>query len=122
MSLITQARADVLAITTNLNEFGLSLIFENTASPVDTATVTGIFSKHHIDVNRQGVAFNSRMAHVSVSELEFDAANYDVRNANGEVDLKDHKVTMEGKQYIVNQWFPSDTTKLITIILGDYAD
>lgn len=121
MSLLDRARNDIAKISSNTAGFGVAMSFISPASPAETCTVNGLFSRHHIDVNRQGVAFNSRMAHVSVSESIFDDADYTIRNANGEVDLKGHKVTVEGVQYVVNQWFPSDTGKLITIILGKYG-
>jgi hypothetical protein len=121
MSLLETARNDIANISSNSAGFGVLMSFISPSSPAETCTVKGLFSRHHIDVNRQGVAFNSRMAHVSVSEIVFDDANYTIRNANGEVDLKGHKITVEGVQYVVNQWFPSDTGKLITIILGKYG-
>lgn len=121
MSLLELARRDIANISSNASGFGVSMSFISPDSPPETCTVNGLFSRHHIDVSRQGVAFNNRMAHVSVSEDVFDEANYTIRNANGEVDLKGHKVTVENIQYIVNQWFPSDTGKLITIILGKYG-
>jgi hypothetical protein len=121
MSLLERARNDIANISSNTGGFGVEMSFISPASPAETCTITGLFSRHHIDVNRQGVAFNSRMAHVSVSESIFDEADYTIRNANGEVDLKGHRVTVEWVQYVVSQWFPSDTGKLITIILGKYG-
>lgn len=121
MSLLELARRDIANISSNVSGFGVSMSFISPASPPETCTVNGLFSRHHIDVNRQGVAFNNRMAHVSVSEDVFDEANYTIRNANGEVDFKGHKVTVEAVQYVVNQWFPSDTGRLITLILGKYG-
>lgn len=121
MSLLERARSDIANISSNTAGFGVEMSFISPSSPAETCTVNGLFSRHHIDVNRQGVAFNSRMAHVSVSESIFDDANYTVRNANNEVDFKGHKVTVQGVQYVVNQWFPSDTGKLITLILGKYG-
>jgi hypothetical protein len=121
MSLLDRARQDVAKISSSLTGFGVSISFTSSSSPAETCTVNGLYSRHHIDVNRQGVAFNSRMAHVSVAESIFDDANYTIRNADGEVDLKNHTVQVEGVKYIVNQWFPSDTTGFITIILGKYG-
>lgn len=120
MSLLDIAREDIEDITTDIDDFGIVMHFVNEDGSKE-ADIKGIFARHHIDVNRNGVAFNSRQAHVSVSELEFDNADYPIRNSDGEVTLSKHKVTVEGITYIINQWFPSDTTKLITLILGKYA-
>lgn len=120
MGLFEQIRIDAAVFAGNANDFGVPIVFENTDSPSVSAEVTGIFSRHHISVNRHGVAFNNRTAHVTVSKTAFADVDYTILNAAGEIDFKDHRVTVDGITYIVNEWFPGDTTKLITIILGDF--
>jgi hypothetical protein len=123
MSLIAQAKADIEQITGNTDEFGVSISFTSPAS--DTATVVGLATKHHLTISPEGTPMNGKNAHISVSESKLVDAGYPVRNANGEVDLKRHRVTWKDstgnvRNYVINQWFPDETVGLIVCILGDY--
>jgi len=123
MGLIEQAQSDIKDITSNLDEFGVSMTF--TAPTNETATVNGLHSKHHMSVDTDGNMINSKNAHISVSEALLTAKNYPVRK-NGEVDFKDHKVSVKDstgiiKNYVIREWFPDETIGLITCILGNHG-
>src|SRR4051812_20905536 len=91
MGLLDQIRIDVAQITGNTAEWGIDITF--TAPDASTCSVVGTATKHHLGFDRQsGAPMNTKTASVSVSELAFIAANYTVRNDNGEVNLKGHKV------------------------------
>lgn len=126
MSLIDQAKEDWKTITSNTDEFGIAITLE--ATPYETADVIGLHTKHHLSLDTEGNPVNSRNAHISVSEALIIAANpdYPIRNAKGEVYLKNHKVTVKdstgvAKTYVINEWFPDETIGVIVIILGDYG-
>lgn len=123
MGLIDQAKQDIQNITSNQDEFGKEMTL--TAPDGSTATVTGIHTKHHLAVDTDGRPVNSKNAHISVSEYFLDLQDYPVRNDSGEVDLKNHRVTVkdstgEDKTYLIQEWFPNETIGLITCILGDF--
>ncbi len=127
MSLTTQIQQDALDITTNLNDFGVSLTFTAPTSPIMVITVGGTIKKHHTDLDELGqVRGNSLNASCTVSELALNAVNYPVRNANGQVTFKGHLVSwtdITGSEikYAINEWHPDNKTGLIVLILGNYA-
>jgi hypothetical protein len=123
MGLIDQAKSDIARFTSNTDEFGVSISFTSPAS--DTATVVGLATKHHLTISTEGTPVNGKNAHISVSESKLIDAGYPVRNGNGEVDLKRHRVSWKDstgnvRNYVINQWFPDETIGLIVCILGDY--
>lgn len=123
MGLIAQAKADIESITSNLDDFGVAITFESPANV--TATITGIHTKHHLSVDTDGAPVSAKKAHISFSEKFLTDVNYPVRNVDGEVDLKKHKVSVKDstgviKHYLVQTWFPNETIGLITCILEDY--
>ncbi len=123
--LIEQAKADVLAITSNPDEFGISMTFTAPEPGNETATVVGLHTKHYIGINEEGIAVNTKNAHISVSESLLTDAGYPVRNiTSGEVVLKNHKVSVKDstgvvKNYVIEEWFPDETIGLIVCILGE---
>ena len=127
MNLIEQAAKDILAITSNsASGFGKTI----TLTTPDGATVldiTGLSTKHHIGYDTEGNSVNVKNAHVSFSESLLTAASYPVRNINGEVQLRGHKITTKDstgidKHYIITENFPDETVGFIVCILGDYAN
>lgn len=123
MGLIDQAKSDIKDITSNSNEFGVSMTF--TAPTNETATVNGLHSKIHMGIDTDGNMINSKKAHISVSEELLTAQSYPVRKA-GEVNLKGHKVTVKdstgiSKTYVIDEWFQDETIGLITCLLGNYG-
>jgi hypothetical protein len=122
MSLLDQAKADIRSIVSNSDEFGRSMTFTNGE---DTATVTGLHSKHHYIVDLDGVRANSLNAHITVSEADLEAEGYPVRNADGQVDLENHRVSVADStgttvQYVIRQVFPNETVGVIVCILGGF--
>lgn len=122
MSLIETAQQDWQRFTSNTDEFGVELSF--TSPTGETATVNGLHTKHHLSVSPEGVAVNSKNAHVCVSEALLTAASYPVRNSDGEVSMKAHSVSCKdstgtAKTYVVQQAFQDETVGVIVLILGD---
>jgi hypothetical protein len=123
MSLLDQIKKDIEDITGNPNEFGREIIF--VAPDESMATVTGLHTKHHLGIDTDGNPVNSKNAHISISEYYLALQDYPVRNQAGEVNLKNHKVTVKDSTgndctYVIREWFPNETIGLITCILGDY--
>jgi hypothetical protein len=126
MNLTEAAQRDWKAITSNTNEWGCVLTFR---APDDSvATVAGLHSKHHLGVDMEQNAVNSKHGHVTVSEALLTALEYPVRNTSGplnhEVNLKGHKVSVKDSTerlvtYKIEQWFQDEKVGIITCILGD---
>jgi hypothetical protein len=120
MSLINQAKADIEAITSNLSEFGVEMTL--TAPTSETATITGLHTKHHLGITTDGDMVSTKKAHVSFSEKFLTDLNYPVRDENGEVNLTNHTVAVKDStgnvcNYFFKQWFPDETIGLIACIL-----
>ena len=145
MGLLDQARADIVQITSDLAGFAVELTFfapVSAAEPVydDTydetygaadggilsITVNGLHSKHHMAIDSEnGRPVNSRNAHVSFAEALM--VGYPLRNSDGEVTLKKHKVRVKDStgrsvMYSIRTWHPDETVGLITCILGDFKE
>ncbi len=123
MGLIDRAKSDIKDITSNPDEFGVSITF--TAPTGEIATINGLHSKHHMAIDTDGNTINSKNAHISVSEDLLIAQNYPVRK-DGEVKLNDHKVSVKdstgiSKNYVIREGFPDETIGLITCILGSFG-
>lgn len=125
MGLTDQILKDVAQITADTSAFGVSLIF--TAPNGQTATINGTHTKHHLGVNDEGHAINTKTVNVAFAESNLIAKNpsYPLRNAKGEVDLSKHKVKAKDSTgtlvtYIMRSWFPDEQCGLIVCILDDY--
>jgi hypothetical protein len=123
VGLIEQIKKDVEQITSNSNDWAVSISF--VAPKGEMATINGLHTKHHLGVDTDGNMVNSKKAHVSFSEKFLTDAGYPVRNAKQEVDLKGHLVSVKDstgivKQYVMLSWFPDETIGLIACILEDY--
>ena len=124
VDLLQRARLDLGAFLGA--EWGVDLSIAPTAASAFKA-VRGLATKHHIAIDPEtGQAVNVKNVHVSVAETALIAAGYTVRNAGGEVALKNHIVkyadsTGTIKTYQVNEQFPDETLGIIVLILGDYA-
>lgn len=122
MSLIDTINSDIAKITSNNKEFGVSI--ELIAPTLETITINGIHTKHHLGIDTDGNMVNSKKASIAFSESLL-IAPYPVRNTNKEVDLLNHLINVKDstgivKNYIVQQWFPDETIGLIVCILEDY--
>jgi hypothetical protein len=122
MGLQEQAKADIEQITSNSDEWGVEMTL--IAPDSSTVTITGLHSKHHLGVNNEGVRVNAKNAHVSFSEKFLTDADYPVRNTAGEVNLKNHQVSVKDStgmvwDYVIREWYPDETIGFIVCILGD---
>jgi len=125
MGIIDTIKSDIQDITTNLDGFGVAINI-TTPDNVTSVDVVGVHTKHHLGIDTEGNQVNSKNAHIGISEQVLIDAGYPVRNAGGEVSLKDHKIIVKDsttfdKNYVVDQWFPDETIGLIVCILSDYA-
>lgn len=122
MNILDLARRDTQHILTNGNDWAVDVTF--TSKTGEAVTIKATASKHHLNVSGEGVAVNSLNAHIAVSEAALVAAGYTVRNAGGEVNLKEHTVTYASstgtpRTYIIEEAFPDETLGLIVCILGE---
>ena len=125
MGLVAQAQADIKEITSNPDDFGVEITL--IAPTSETAVIIGLHTKHHLGIDTDGLPVNSKKAYVSFSENTLIAANasYPIRNTNGEVELKNHRVKVKDStgtlcQYVIREWFPDEEVGLIVCILGYY--
>lgn len=126
MSIREKAQADWQRIISDPNQWGEAIHLE--APNLETADIFGLVTKHHINYDTEGNLVNTKNVHISFSEKHlvdlFPA--YPLRDANLEVDLKNHKVTAKDstgvdKNYIIRERFPNETVGVITCILGDFV-
>ena len=124
MNLYEQANKDIQNITTNQNEWGVTIIL--TEPKGQTVTVTGIHCKHHLGVDTDGNLISSKTAHVTISENAILQANpyFPVRDLSSEVDFKNYQVVVKDstevlKKYMMQKWMPDETIGLITCVLED---
>lgn len=120
MSLVEQARRDVLQITTNKAEWGVDIMFTNPDGTQET--IAGTATKHHLSIDNEGAPVNAKNASCTFCE---SALTLPIRNTAGEVSLKGWKATWKDSTgsnitYMVREWFPDETLGLIVCILGDY--
>lgn len=126
MGILDLAKQDWKDLSSNTDSgFGVALSFE--APTGETADVAGLRTKHHLKVDTDGAAVNSKTIYVSVSEKLLTDLDYPVRNNAKEVDLKNHLVTLkdstgESSTYIVREWFPDETIGVILMLLNDYLE
>jgi hypothetical protein len=124
MSLIAQAQNDIKQITSNLDEFAVSLKLTNLIN--EEINIKGLHTKIHLGVDTDGNMVNAKKAHISFSEDNVLALGFSIRNIKGEVDLRKWKVDVKDstgivKKYSIQQWFPDETIGLIVCILEDYG-
>lgn len=104
--------------------FEENIILKSSNGLVSLAT-TGFVSKHWINFDTDGLPANAKNAHICLDEDVLVLNNYPVRNENGDVYLKDHRVSTPDstgifKEYVIKEWFPDETLGLIVCILGEY--
>jgi|SRR5690242_8897477 len=136
MGLIDQIKEDIKGITTNTDDFAVTITLMTPNSTFDFTfdetfqngqiTIKGLHSVHHMKVDAMaGTVVNSRHAYCSFYENAITDQGYPMRNASKEVNLKNHRVvirysTGEVRDYFIREWFPDETVGLIVCILGDY--
>lgn len=128
MGLVEQAKNDIREITSNLNEFGVSLTL--TDRDGQTATITGLHTKHHLGFDiESGTDKVIKNAHASFSEELLSETNpdYTIRDSDGKVDMQGHRIDAADStgttcSYLIDQAFPDETVGLIMCILGDMIE
>lgn len=126
MGLKERAKADIESITSNTNEWACPITFISPDGLI-TATINGIHTKHHLNVDTEGNAVNAKKATISVSEKFLIDAGYPVRNSSNEVSLNGHRIKAKDStgilcDYILLSIFPNETIGLLTCILEDYTE
>jgi len=122
MDLLARAKVDLDRVLQA--EWGVAITIAPTAVALPTSII-GLATKHHMAIDpTTGMTVNVKNVHISVSERTLAAKPYTVRNASGEVALKNHLVKFADssgviKNYIVDECYPDETLGLITLILGD---
>lgn len=122
MSLILAAKETIEQITGDPTGWGWPLKF--IAPTGEEAEVVGLYTKHHMGMDTQGNRVNFKNAHCSCSEKFLVDKAYPVRNARGEVFMKNHTVVVTDVtgvtwQYRINENYPDETVGLIVFMLGD---
>jgi len=126
MTFNQQVQKDIQSILGNPNEREPITLTAPT-SPLTVANVYGTAKKHHLLFDENGmVKGNVTNATCTISILDLDAINYPYKNANGEVAMQRHTATWSDVSgvpvtYVVNEWYPDQTTGNVVLILGDYA-
>ncbi len=122
MGLMDIAKADLAKITSDRNDWSRNITF-TTPDNLKSIVVGGTHTKHHHGINGEtGQIVNVKNASVSVSESQF--VGYTVRNAYGEVFMRDHKVSVVDStgvvcNYVVREWRPDEALGFIVFMLGD---
>lgn len=123
MNLLETARALWLARTTDQNGFAMAAVFTSPAN--HTAHVNVYHARHQMGINELGQTVNANQAHVTVVEQALLDASYTTRDTNGKISLTGHRVTItyptnEVRNYQVQNQYPNETIKTITLILTEY--
>jgi len=124
IDLLARARKDLQRIARG--EFSTEVVFISLGTEPQTTTVRALASKHHFSIDSTtGLPVNSKNTHCSVDEAVLVDAGYPVRNANNEVNLRNHLVTYTdssgtARNYRINEAWPDETIGLIVLTLGDY--
>jgi hypothetical protein len=124
MNLLEMAKADIEDITSDAEGFSSELTI-TTPDGNTSATIRGLHAKTHMGFDTDGARVNSKNARASFSEKFLLDVNYPVRNAAGEVSIKDHRLRAKDstgfdKEYIIREGYPDETVGLIVCILGDF--
>lgn len=117
-------KQDIFNITNNLNGFAVEMTL--TAPTAEVLPIKGLHTKIKVDYENDGTPVIVQKAHVSFSELVFTDTGYPFLDANGEVDLKGHLVTVSDSTgqltYVIEEFYPDKSPQvgLIVCILGQY--
>jgi hypothetical protein len=125
MGILEMARKDALNYLTDLNGWAVSITFNPPGG--SSITLSGLHTKHHLGINGEtGQKVNTKQASVTVAEQDFVNAGYVMRDASGEVSMRDHQVAVKDStgvicNYVVREWFPDESLGIIVFILGDFT-
>lgn len=125
MGILDFIKRDARRIVTNVNDFAEETV-TFIAPTGEIANVQALHTKHHLGYDLQTAQeINTMKGHVCVSEQSLIDLNYPVRDSQGRVSLKNHKVIATDANgvewtYIVNEFFPNDKVGVISVILGGH--
>jgi hypothetical protein len=123
MGLMQQAANDASNYLTNSAGWAIAATF--TANDIDhtEATVNALCIKHNTEIDPQtGLATNSTVARVTVSEQALLELDYPVRNDRGDVAMINHTVTWSDLNdeytYKIRETWPNEMLGCIVLILA----
>lgn len=124
MSLEQRARKDMQRITGNTNDFAVPCVVK-TPDEASTIDVSGLHTRHWMSFDPDGVAVHTVTASLAVAEQQFIDGGFDVRDANGEVNLKGYLIDAPDsneviQHYVLREVFPDENLGLLILIFGEY--
>jgi len=127
MGLLDIAKSDWEKISTDSGQTGAGVEMTFQSPWNNVAVVTGLATTHNMGVmfdpeTGREKKINVRNVHVSVSESQFTAAEYPVRNQDNRVAMIGHNVTFTNSaglalKYSVAEAFPDETIGVIVFQL-----
>lgn len=124
MGLLEQAKADIEQITSSTDDWAAVITF--TSPNQVKATINGLHTKHQLGYDPEtGKPTISKKATIGFSERLLTVQGYPVRDVNGNVSLKKHRVSVADStgnvmEYVITEPFADETIGFISCILGDF--
>lgn len=116
MGLTEISQLDAQSITSDLDGWGVTAVL--TPASGQPASFGVLHTVHHMGQDTDGNISNTKQASIAVSMNLLDTSLYPYRNASGEVSFKNHSAVFNGSNYIVREWFPDETLRIVVLILG----
>ena len=108
-------------ISTNTNGAGSAITLINLEG--GSCDIFGTKSKHHLGIDNQGNSVNTKNSHMSFHISETIRTNFNIRNSDGDIAIKGFKVILTHLgivgNYVITEFYPSETTGYIVCILGE---
>lgn len=100
--------------------FSQEIEFTSVKEEDTTATIRGLCFNHNYGIDLDtGKPRATRVHHITIKESEL--INYPVRNAKGDVQLRNDLVKIDNVTYIIAEVIPDNTLCSITCQLTDYT-
>lgn len=117
MGLTTLSQEQFKRLSSNTNEFGIAITL---TAPDDTVlVVNGFETLHHTSYTAEGDLADTKISSVSFSLGFLEDVSYPFI-VNSEADFNEHKVTVQGKDYIVSKFYPDLKLNMVVLILGEW--
>jgi hypothetical protein len=89
-------------------------------------SIKGLFSKHHVSLNSEGLQVNGENIRITIIEADLVALGYPYRNNLDKVSMFNHFATFTDssgllKTYKIKEVYPDETVGVITCILSNYG-
>lgn len=125
MGLMAQLATEVSDFISDSNGWAVPVTFIANNIDHTTVTVNAVAIKHNTKISPDtGLAVNSTVARVTVSEQVLLEAEYPVRNTTGDVAMINHKVTWsdltDEYTYVIRETWPNEVLGCIVLILAKY--